>query len=689
MSGYLQRKLPWLNINRPQLKYVMMVASVLLITFILPKQAKFRYEFEKGRIWNHKDLISPYNFAILKTEKELEADRAEALKNISPIYQTDRRIDERQMEDYKTDFEQRWEGAKITSKFKTKNFFVGQRLLKEIYTTGIITLNRKYQKNGENYQVNVMENNVAIEKNTSQLYTYEKALNYIDETLKSNKELERDFMVRLLQDHIQPNLSFDDKFTQRIERDASENVSITRGMVQKGEVIVGKGSIINQEIYQELESYKKAFEENARVAGDKKLIFLGQFILVTVVITLMNVFLFLFRPDVYKDNRLLSLILFVVVAMISFLSWAIRLQLPSLYYIPYCAVPIIIRILFDTRLALNIHVLVILIAGFFVPNSFEFAFFQVTAGMTAIYSIKSITRREQFLVSALLLIATYLAAFLGITFLKEGSFSSIDWTDFVPFVASVLLTLLAYPLIYAFERIFGITSDLSLIELTNTNAPLLRELAFNAPGTFQHSLQVANLAEAAIFKIGGNALLVRAGALYHDIGKMNNPQFFIENQNKGYNPHDTLTFEESAQIIIQHVKRGVELARKHNLPDMVVDFIRTHHGNTRVDYFYQSFLKNFPEKFVDEDKFKYPGPIPFSKETGVLMLADSVEAASRALKEPTSQNINKLVDRIITYKLDQNQLQDSNITLKDLKIIRGIFKNMLGSIYHARIEYNE
>lgn len=689
MSGYLQRKLPWLNINQPKLKYVMMAASVLLITFILPKQAKFRYEFEKGRIWNHKDLISPYNFAILKTEKELEADRAEALKNISPVYQIDHRIDERQQEDYKTDFEQRWEGAKLVSKFKTKNFFVGQRLLKEIYTSGILTLNRKYQKGNENYQVNVIENNVAIEKNTSQLYTYERALSYIDETLKTNKELERDFMVRLLQDHIQPNLSFDDKLTQRIEKDAGENVSITRGMVQKGEVIVGKGSIINQEIYQELESYKKAFEENARVAGDKKLIFLGQFILVTLVITLMNVFLFLFRPDVYKDNRLVSLILFVVVAMISFLSWAIRLQLPSLYYIPYCAVPIIIRILFDTRLALNIHVLVILIAGFFVPNSFEFAFFQITAGMTAIYSIKSITRREQFLVSALLLIATYLASFIGVSFLKEGSFSAIDWADFVPFIASVLLTLLAYPLIYAFERIFGITSDLSLIELTNTNAPLLRELAFNAPGTFQHSLQVANLAEAAIFKIGGNALLVRAGALYHDIGKMNNPQFFIENQNKGYNPHDTLTFEESAQIIIQHVKRGVELARKYNLPDMVVDFIRTHHGNTRVDYFYQSFLKNFPEKFVDEDKFKYPGPIPFSKETGVLMLADSVEAASRALKEPTSQNINKLVDRIITYKLDQNQLQDSNITLKDLKIIRGIFKNMLGSIYHARIEYNE
>ncbi|MBE7177869.1 MAG: HDIG domain-containing protein [Mucilaginibacter polytrichastri] len=666
-----------------------MAASVLLITFILPKQAKFRYEFEKGRIWNHKDLISPYNFAILKTEAEQEADREQALKNISPIYQFDRRVSEQQLDDYKSSFDQRWDAANLPDTYKKRNFFVGQRLLTEIYTAGVLSLNRKYQKGSENYQINVLENNVAVEKNTSKLFTYEKALNYCDQTLKSNKELERDFMIRLLQERIQPNMRFDDKLTQRIEKEAAENVSQTRGMVQKGETIVGKGSIVNQEIYQKLQSYKKAFEENARVSGDKTLIFGGQLILVAIMVVLLSVFLALFRPDIYKDNRLIGLILTVVVAMVTFLSWAIRLQLPSLYYIPYCAVPIIIRILFDTRLALNIHVLVILIAGFFVPNSFEFAFYEIAAGMTAIYSIKNITRREQFLISALLLVATYLVSFIGISLLKEGSISTIDWMEFLPFVVSVLLTLLAYPLIYAFERIFGITSDLSLIELTNTNAPLLRELAFNAPGTFQHSLQVANLAEAAIYRIGGNALLVRAGALYHDIGKMHNPQFFIENQNKGYNPHDTLTFEESAQIIIQHVKKGVEMARKHNLPGMLIDFIRTHHGNTRVDYFYQSFLKNFPEKFVDEEKFKYPGPIPFSKETAVLMLADSVEAASRALKEPTSQNINKLVDRIIAYKLDQNQLQNSNITLKDLQVIRGIFKNMLGSIYHARIEYEE
>jgi putative nucleotidyltransferase with HDIG domain len=337
-------------------------------------------------------------------------------------------------------------------------------------------------------------------------------------------------------------------------------------------------------------------------------------------------------------------------------------------------------------LALNIHLLVVLIAGFFVPNSFEFAYFELTAGMVSIYSIKNLIRREQFLISALIITLTYFAAFLGISFIREGSFSSIDWMDFLPFVVSVLLTLLAYPLIYIFEKIFAITSDITLIELTNTNAPLLREMAFSAPGTFQHSLQVANLAENAIYSIGGNALLVRAGALYHDIGKLENPLYFIENQS-GFNPHDKLSYQESAQIIIRHVSKGIEMAHKADLPEIVVDFIRTHHGDTRVDYFYQSFLKNFPEKLVDENVFRYPGPIPFSKEGGVLMLADSVEAASRSLKEPDELSISNLVDRIVKYKLDQNQLKDSNITLKDIETIKTIFKRMLMSIYHVRIDY--
>ena len=669
------------------LKYVMIVASIAVIVFTLPKQAKFRYEYDRGRIWTQKDLVSPYNFAILKTPQEIESDQQAARRSITPIYQLDEDMAAQAVEGYKNDFEIKWHNAGINEKQKQFYLQIGENLLKEIYSKGLLSLNPKYQQVQQNYPITILNKNVATDKNTADLFTKEKAMSYCSQQLSAYKSLDQSFVLDLIQNRLQNNIRYDDKLTNRLEKEVLDGLSQTRGMVQKGEVIVAKGSIVNDLVFQKLESYKKAFEDNARVNGDPRLVLLGQLLLVSIVISLLIVFLYLFRKDIYLDNRLVGLILLVVTAMLASLSLAIKLQLPNLYFIPYCIVPIIIRILFDTRLALNIHVLVIMVAGFFVPNSFEFAYFEVTAGMVSIYSIKNLMRRGQFLTSALIITSSYFVAFLGISFIREGSLTSIDWADFVPFVVSVMLTLLAYPLIYAFEKVFGITSDITLIELTNTNAPLLRELAFTAPGTFQHSLQVANLAENAIFSIGGNALLVRAGALYHDIGKLENPLYFIENQSSGFNPHDKLPYEESAQIIIRHVSKGIEMARKANLPDILTDFIRTHHGNTRVDYFFQSFLKNFPEKFVNENIFRYPGPIPFSKEQGVLMLADSVEAASRSLREPNEKSISDLVDRIVKYKLNQDQLKDSDITLKEIETIKTIFKRMLMSIYHVRVEY--
>lgn len=668
------------------IRLLMALVSVCAIVLTLPKQAKFSYDIEKGRVWNQKELISPYNFAILKTQQEIDNDEKAALASIMPVYQLDDDLANKEREGLKADLAVKWHTAGFKDRQKSDYLEEGDELLREVYEKGVINLNTRYQQAGESYPITILDKNVATNKNTADLLTREQALAYCDRALSQRKDLDKAFLLDLISNRLQPNLNYDVKLTSRLEKDAIDGLSTTRGMVQKGEVIVNKGSIVNDDVYQRLLSFKKAFEDNARTAGDPRLVLLGQFLLVTIIIVLLMVFLYLFRRDIYEDNRLVSLILLVVTAMLFTLSMAIKLGLPNLYFIPYCIVPIIIRILFDTRLALNIHLLVVLVAGFFVPNSFEFAYFEITAGMVSIYSIKNLIRREQFLISALIITATYFAAFIGINFIRDGSLSTIDWTDFVPFVVSVLLTLLAYPLIYLFEKVFAITSDITLIELTNTNAPLLREMAFSAPGTFQHSLQVANLAENAIYTIGGNALLVRAGALYHDIGKLENPLYFIENQT-GFNPHDRLQYQESAQIIIGHVRKGVELARKANIPEIVIDFIRTHHGDTRVDYFYQSFLKNYPEKMVEEKTFRYPGPIPFSKETGVLMLADSVEAASRALKEPDEKSISDLVDRIVKYKLDQGQLNDSNVTLKEIETIKTIFKRMLMSIYHVRIDY--
>jgi putative nucleotidyltransferase with HDIG domain len=669
------------------LKFLMMIGSIFVIVYALPKQAKFSYEIEKGRIWNQKDLASPYNFAILKTQQEIDADKKVALASITPVYQLNKEMAGQQTEGFKTDLEINWHNSGINIHQKEKYILAGSELLKEVYDRGVLNLNKKYQQANENYPITILINNIATDKNTAELFSNAKALSYCDQALNDRYRLNKVFLLDLLQNRIQSNLTYDDKLTARLEKEVLEGLSLTHGMVQKGEVIIAKGSVVNDDAFQKLASYKKAFEDNARVNGDYNLVLLGQSLLVAIAIALLMVFLYLFRRDIYDDNRLVSLILLVITAMLFTLSMAIKLQIANIYYIPYCIVPIIIRILFDTRLALNIHLLVVLIAGFFVPNSFEFAYFEITAGMVSIYSIKNLIRREQFLISALIITLTYFVAYVGISLTREGSFINIDWIGFIPFIVSVSLTLLAYPLIYAFEKVFAITSDITLIELANTNNPLLREMAFIAPGTFQHSLQVANLAENAIYSIGGNALLVRAGALYHDIGKMENPLFFIENQTSGFNPHDKLPYEESAQIIIRHVSKGIEMAEKANLPEIVIDFIRTHHGDTRVDYFYQSSLKNSPEKFINENIFRYPGPVPFSKEGGVLMLADSVEAASRSLKQPDEKSISGLVDRIVKYKLDQNQLKDSNITLKDIETIKTIFKRMLMSIYHVRIDY--
>jgi putative nucleotidyltransferase with HDIG domain len=669
------------------LKYILMVLTVLIITYFLPKQPRFRYEFEKGKVWLNKDLISPFSFAILKTNPQVLTDKKDALANVLPIYKYNAEMFSSIEEAFLNEFDVKWKGNDFPENERQRYKNASAKLFSTLYNKGIISLNAKHQTNEQASDITLLKNNVSTTVNTEDLFTLTSALAYFNKNFTVTNPQIKAMVADLVKTYLKPNVSFDERLTTIVQENTINSISTTHGMVQKGELIISKNNVIDEDTYQKLRSFKATYEAQTKIIGDSALVYIGQILLVGFNLSLLMVFLFLFRKDIFADNRQLSLIMLVIITMLLTLTWAIKLNLPTLHYIPFCIVPIIIRILFDTRLALYLHLLVILIAGFFVPNSFEFVYYQITAGMVAIYSIRNLIKREQLLLSALFILSAYLICFVGIGLLREGTFKDIEWINFVPFIVSVLLSLLAYPLIYAFERLFGITSDVALIELTNTNNKLLRDLAFKAPGTFQHSLQVANLAEAAIFKIGGNSLLVRAGALYHDIGKIENPQYFIENQNTGVSPHDKLPYEQSAQIIIKHVHKGIEITRKHQLPESVIDFIRTHHGNTRVDYFYQSFLKNSPEKFVDENIFRYPGPIPFSKETGVLMLADSVEAASRSLKNPDAQSINDLVERIINYKLEQNQLDNCDLTLKDLETIKLIFKTMLMSIYHVRIDY--
>ncbi|MFB5946316.1 HDIG domain-containing metalloprotein [Albibacterium sp. RHL897] len=689
MSKKKTNKNKFLEQNPQLFRYALMFFCVAIIAIFLPKHPRFRFEFEKGKVWLNEDLVSPYNFAILKTAEELAADRDQILQSINPIYEFQSKVGPDQISRMQADLTTKWANTTFDPDDEQFYYEVATDILTKIYADGVMSPTKKFQIDDNHYNFTLLRDKISTVKNTVDVFTQETAFAYADEIIKKSNRIEhKEWLKRIVLDHIQNNFVYNEQLTNKLEADALANISTTRGMVQKGELIIAEGATIDNEAYQKIESLRNAYEEEARIGGDIKVVILGQVLIVGMIVFLLMAFLFLFRKDIYNDNRLLGLILLVITSMLVLLSWAVSIKLPNLYLIPFCIVPIIIRILFDTRMALNIHLLMVLVAAYFVPNSFEFVFLQLTAGMVAIYSIKTLIKREQFLLSALFILATYVVAYLGMVLIRNGNVDDVRWLDFVPFIVSVILTLLAYPLIYAFERFFGITSDVTLMELTNTNSKLLREMSYKAPGTFQHSLQVANLAEAAIYQIGGNSLLIRAGALYHDIGKTLNPQYFIENQTKGYNPHDGLTFEQSAQIIISHVSKGIEMARKANLPEEIIDFIKTHHGTTRVDYFYQSYIKTFPEKFVDEDLFHYPGPIPFSKETAVLMLADSVEAASKSIKEPDAKSISNLVDKIIDYKLEQEQLKNSDITLQEVEKIREIFKNMLMSIYHVRVDYD-
>jgi hypothetical protein len=666
----------------------MMLVCVVVIAFSLPKQPRFKYEFHKGKTWMNKDLYSPLTFAILKSADQLENDKKLILESILPIYQFHPEISKAQIVAFSNEFDIKWKSNQLND--NEKAYFLEKSLknLQAIFAKGIIDLDTKHIKEDRYFEFSFVQNHVSTPKTLKDVFSINQAVQQFEREIYTSNPAIKAMLVAMAESYLKPNLIYDAELTTTVQHNAIGSMSNTRGMVQKGDLIVAKGNVVDDDIYQKLASFKNIYDTQTTIAENEDIVLMGQLLLVAFIITLLMVFLFLFRKDIFADNRQLSLLLLVVTSMMLVLNWALQSDLPNLYIIPFCIVPIIIRILFDTRLAMNLHLLVILIAAFFVPNSFEFVFYQVTAGMVAIFSVRTLVKREQLLISAAFILISYFISFIGITFVREASFERIEWINFLPFLFSVLLSLLAYPLIYAFEKLFGITSDVALIELTNTNSKLLRELAFKAPGTFQHSLQVANLAEAAIFKIGGNALLVRAGALYHDIGKIENPQYFIENQT-GQSPHDKLPYDQSAQIIIRHVYKGIEMARKRQLPESVIDFIRTHHGNTRVDYFYQSFLKNSPEKFIDENIFRYPGPIPFSKETGVLMLADSVEAASRSLQNPDAKSINDLVERIIDYKLKQNQLDNCDLTLKDFETIKLIFKTMLMSIHHVRVDYQQ
>lgn len=680
-------------------KTFLYILTTFFVVYLFPKGGKFQYEFQKGKPWQYETLIAPFDFPIEKTAKEIEAEKADIIANADTYYYYDSSVVERVKNDFNEEFDELFANDSIIesqafSILKTK----ANRLLLGFYKNGVIATvdESKIDKLvilTQNNEPRTVSYNKFIKMNNLQKYIND----FVTRELLENYETQ---LYSLFFDVIEPNVSINTEITNSELSSRLEKMAYTHGNVQEGIRIIAKGEVVEGDKLAQLNSLKKEYESQIWNESNYNWIVFGYTILVALALLMLLLFIRKYRPDIYENNNKVTFIFINIVFMIVLTTLVVKYNANYVYVVPLCILPLILKAFFDARLGLFAHVLTVLLLGFIVPNSFEYIFLQIIAGIVTILTVSELYKRANLFISVGQITLIYIVAYFAFYITHEGGikfsevFSSnesgnlhVIWVYFMQFMLCGLATLFVQPLIYIYEKIFGLVSDVSLLELSDTNSKLLKRLANEAPGTFHHSLQVANLAEAAASEIGANTMLVRVGALYHDIGKMNNPTFFIENQATSVNPHDELAPDESAATIIDHVLDGIEIAKSNKIPDRIIDFIRTHHGTSTVYYFYQK-AKELNEDVAIE-KFQYPGPIPFSKETAILMMADSVEAASKSLKEPTSQKIDQFVERIIDKQMDELQFMNADITLKEIVTIKKVLKKKLNNIYHLRIEYPE
>ena len=563
-----------------------------------------------------------------------------------------------------------------------------ERTLKALYEDGIIAGNDlKRMEEDSIIAIRLVDKNVATSRFIDQLYTVKEAYEYLlnaDTTHYKKKILQQ----CNLNDYITPNLVYDEEKSEAAQKDLLSNISWANGFVLNGQKIIDRGEIVDEQTYNILESLRKEWEKRSDSVQEKRLTLAGQILYVGIFLFCFMAYLELFRADYYERKGTLTLLFALIVFFPVLSSIMVEQNLSSIYVVPFAMIPIIVRVFLDSRTAFMAHVTIILLCSITLRFPHEFILLQVVAGMVAIYSLRELSQRSQLLRTALVVFISYALLYFAFELIHEDDLTKLNTRMYIYFMINGILLLFAYPLLFLLEKIFGFTSDVTLVELSNINNSLLREMSEVAPGTFQHSLQMANLAAAAANKIGGKSQLVRTGALYHDIGKMVNPAFFTENQS-GVNPHKSLSYEQSAQVIISHITDGLKLAEKHNLPKVIKDFISTHHGRGLTKYFYISYKNEHPDEEVDQEKFRYPGPNPFTKEQAVLMMADSVEAASRSLPEYTEESISTLVDKIIDTQVSEGYFKECPITFKDIATVKALFKEKLKTMYHTRISYPE
>lgn len=664
------------------IRIAMFLAAVAIIAYFFPREGKFRYQFQAGKPWRYGLLTAEFTFPIYKNDSDLKKEQDSVLRSFTPYFSINKKVQERQVANLISDFE----GESATQKISPPYLKYIESKLAEVYAGGVVSADQMSKlKAGEQKSIKIIDGNISKEHPVSSLYTVKSAYEYI--VSKTPNYLNKNTLLSCnLNNYIEENLEFDAAKSELLKQELLEVISPTAGAVQVGERIVDRGEIISNETFNILRSLKIESEQRTSSVQQQSGTIVGEVILISCLFAFMFMFLYLFRYSTFEKLKLLFFILLMITGFSVATGLNAQYHFFNIYIIPYAIVPIVIRTFFDTRTALFTNIITVLICSFMAPFPYEFILLQITMGMMAIYSLKDLTQRSQLVQSAFLVLLTYTLIYLGFSLIQEGDFAKINWHMFVYFVINGLLILFSYLLIYAFEKMFGFVSHVTLVELSNINSPFLRRFSEECPGTFHHSLQVSNLAAEASIKIGANTQLIRTAALYHDIGKMENPAFFTENQ-KGANPHEKLSIEQSARLIINHVEAGARMARKMGLPQQIIDFIYTHQGTGKTKFFYNSYKNSNSEQDLDESVFMYPGPNPFTKETAIMMMADSVEAASRSLTVYTEESITELVHRIINSQVQEGLLNNAPITLRDIETIKTLFIEKLKTFYHTRISY--
>lgn len=665
-------------------KSLIFIATVSVIVYFLPNEGKFNYQFDINKPWKYGLLQASFDFPIYKNDIQVQKEQDSILADYQPYFQIDKEAEKNVLsklrEDYNKTLRHSLPGTDYVRYI--------ERTLKALYEDGIIAGNDlKRMEEDSIIAIRLVDKNVATSRFIDQLYTVKEAYEYLlnaDTTHYKKKILQQ----CNLNDYITPNLVYDEEKSEAAQKDLLSNISWANGFVLNGQKIIDRGEIVDEQTYNILESLRKEWEKRSDSVQEKRLTLAGQILYVGIFLFCFMAYLELFRADYYERKGTLTLLFALIVFFPVLSSIMVEQNLSSIYVVPFAMIPIIVRVFLDSRTAFMAHVTIILLCSITLRFPHEFILLQVVAGMVAIYSLRELSQRSQLLRTALVVFISYALLYFAFELIHEDDLTKLNTRMYIYFMINGILLLFAYPLLFLLEKIFGFTSDVTLVELSNINNSLLREMSEVAPGTFQHSLQMANLAAAAANKIGGKSQLVRTGALYHDIGKMVNPAFFTENQS-GVNPHKSLSYEQSAQVIISHITDGLKLAEKYNLPKVIKDFISTHHGRGLTKYFYISYKNEHPDEEVDQEKFRYPGPNPFTKEQAVLMMADSVEAASRSLPEYTEESISTLVDKIIDTQVSEGYFKECPITFKDIATVKALFKEKLKTMYHTRISYPE